>query len=48
MPEAYETLLLDVIKGDQMLFMRADQVEAAWRVVVRLFISCPNPIEHGC
>ena len=34
MPEAYETLLLDVIQGDAMLFMRADQVEAAWQVVM--------------
>ncbi len=32
-PEAYETLLLDVMTGDATLFMRADQVEAAWRVV---------------
>jgi glucose-6-phosphate 1-dehydrogenase len=33
-PEAYETLLLDVIEGDATLFMRADQVEAAWSVVM--------------
>ena len=33
-PEAYETLLLDIISGDQTLFMRADQVEAAWEVVM--------------
>jgi glucose-6-phosphate 1-dehydrogenase len=33
-PEAYETLLLDVIRGDATLFMRADQVEAAWAVVM--------------
>jgi len=33
-PEAYETLLLDVIEGDATLFMRADQVEAAWNVVM--------------
>ena len=32
-PEAYETLLLDVILGDATLFMRADQVECAWKVV---------------
>ncbi|MEO7982751.1 MAG: glucose-6-phosphate dehydrogenase [Bacteroidota bacterium] len=32
-PEAYETLLLDVLEGDATLFMRADQVEAAWKVV---------------
>lgn len=33
-PEGYETLLLDVIEGDATLFMRADQVEAAWDVVM--------------
>jgi glucose-6-phosphate 1-dehydrogenase len=32
-PEAYETLLLDALRGDATLFMRADQVEAAWEVV---------------
>jgi len=32
-PEAYETLLLDAIRGDATLFMRADQVESAWQVV---------------
>ena len=33
-PEAYETLLLDVILEDATLFMRADQVEAAWSVIM--------------
>ena len=33
-PEAYETLLLDVITGDATLFMRGDQVKAAWEVVM--------------
>ena len=33
-PEAYETLLLDVMEGDTTLFMRADQVEAAWDVIM--------------
>lgn len=32
-PEAYETLLEDVIEGNPTLFMRADQVEAAWRAI---------------
>ncbi len=32
-PEAYETLLLEVMRGDATLFMRADQVETAWAVV---------------
>ena len=32
-PAAYETLLLDVMRRDATLFMRADQVECAWKVV---------------
>jgi len=49
-PEAYETLLLDVILGDATLFMRADQIEAAWSVVTPILegwesvapVSFPN------
>lgn len=33
-PEAYEALLLDAMLGDPSLFMRNDQVEAAWKVVM--------------
>jgi glucose-6-phosphate 1-dehydrogenase len=33
LPEAYERLLLDVMRGDSTLFTRSDQVEAAWQVV---------------
>ena len=33
-PEAYETLLLDVMLGDATLFMRADQIEAAWTAIM--------------
>jgi glucose-6-phosphate 1-dehydrogenase len=29
-PDAYERLLMDVIKGNPTLFMRRDEVEAAW------------------
>ncbi len=29
-PDAYERLIMDVIRGDQTLFMRGDEVEAAW------------------
>ncbi len=32
-PDAYETLLLDVLLGDATLFMRRDQIEAAWKIV---------------
>ncbi len=33
MPDAYERLIMDVIRGDQTLFMRGDEVEAAWEWV---------------
>ncbi len=39
-PDAYERLLLDVMRGNPTLFMRRDEVEAAWRwaepILVRL------------
>jgi glucose-6-phosphate 1-dehydrogenase len=34
LPEAYEALLLDVLEGDATNFMRADQIEWAWKVVM--------------
>jgi glucose-6-phosphate 1-dehydrogenase len=55
-PEAYKTLLWDVIKNDATLFMRADQVEAAWRLLMphskfgrwrRLVTSLTMPPAHG-
>ena len=33
LPEAYERLLLDVMRGDSTLFTRNDELEAAWRFV---------------
>ncbi len=30
-PDAYERLLMDVVRGSQTLFMRRDEVEAAWK-----------------
>jgi glucose-6-phosphate 1-dehydrogenase len=32
-PSAYETLLLDALRGDTTLFTRSDEVEAAWQIV---------------
>lgn len=32
-PEAYETLLEDVIDGDQSVFVRQDEIELAWKIV---------------
>jgi glucose-6-phosphate 1-dehydrogenase len=34
LPEAYEALLLDAMEGDASLFMRNDQVETAWKIVM--------------
>ena len=30
LPEAYERLIIDVLRGEQTLFMRQDELEAAW------------------
>jgi len=38
-PEAYETLLLEIMTGDQTLFMRADQVEEAWEILMPIINS---------
>ena len=38
-PDAYERLLTDVLRGQQTLFMRRDEVEAAWRFI--------DPIARG-
>jgi len=32
-PEAYERLLVDALNGDASLFIRSDEIEAAWRIV---------------
>lgn len=32
-PDAYETLLLDAMRGDATLFTRRDEVEAQWRLI---------------
>jgi glucose-6-phosphate 1-dehydrogenase len=46
-PEAYETLLLDIMEGDSTLFMRADQVEAAWNALMPIINSWDaNPSVH--
>ncbi len=42
--DAYETLLLDVMAGDQTLFVRADEVELAWRLYARVLESPPTTL----
>lgn len=44
-PEAYETLLFDVMLGDSTLFMRADQEHVAWSIldpVLKAWSSTPS------
>jgi len=41
-PEAYETLLLDVMEGNATLFMRSDQVEAAWKIIMPILEAWDN------
>ncbi|MFL5330349.1 MAG: glucose-6-phosphate dehydrogenase [Gemmataceae bacterium] len=46
LPEAYERLLLDVLRGDATLFMRSDELEAAWQFVTPIldaWQSSPPP-----
>jgi glucose-6-phosphate 1-dehydrogenase len=46
-PEAYQTLLLDVIEGDQTLFVRADEVEASWKLYAPLLERKGQPIPYN-
>ena len=32
-PDAYATLLLDAMRGDQTLYKHRDEIEQAWRIV---------------
>ncbi len=44
-PEAYETLLADVMKGDQAAFIRADEVEMSWRIIATIIAQ--QPVLHS-
>ena len=41
-PEAYETLILDVIRGDHSNFVRDDELEAAWRIFTPILHQIEN------
>lgn len=45
LPEAYERLLLDVLRGDSTLFTRSDELEAAWRFLTPVLEAWESP-EH--
>ncbi len=36
LPDAYPTLILDILQGDQTLFVRGDEVEASWKLFTPL------------
>ena len=52
-PDAYESLLLDVIQGDRSLFIRNDELEAAWDIFTPVLKEIdqrrvpPEPYEFG-
>ena len=52
-PDAYESLLLDVIRGDRSLFIRHDELQAAWDIFTPVLHEIqrrklvPEPYEFG-
>jgi glucose-6-phosphate 1-dehydrogenase len=52
-PDAYERLVLDVVRGNQTLFMRRDEVEAAWTWIdpildnLGAILELPKPYTSG-
>jgi len=47
MPEAYQTLLQDVMTGDQTLFVHADEVEESWRVYSPIIENPPKVVPYA-
>jgi len=47
LPEAYETLLHDVILGDPTLFVRDDWVEASWELYTPLLANKPRVVPYA-
>jgi glucose-6-phosphate 1-dehydrogenase len=45
-PDAYERLLMDAVRGNQTLFMRRDEVEAAWHWVEPIIEGWGNSAEQ--
>ncbi|KAI9093008.1 glucose-6-phosphate dehydrogenase [Phlyctochytrium arcticum] len=52
-PDAYESLILDVLKGDKANFVRDDELDAAWKIFTPLLHTLekekikPQPYEFG-
>jgi glucose-6-phosphate 1-dehydrogenase len=45
-PEAYERLLLDALVGDATLFIRRDEVEAAWQIIDSIRAEWTKPLTN--
>ncbi len=48
-PDAYERLLMDTVRGDPVLFMRRDEVEAAWtwvEPILKAWQDRPGSLHH--
>jgi glucose-6-phosphate 1-dehydrogenase len=46
LPDAYQTLILDILEGDQTLFVRADEVEASWNLYDPLLELTPKLVGY--
>ncbi len=47
LPDAYETLILDVLVGDQTLFVHSEEVEASWRLFDPLLSGQEAPLPYA-
>src|SRR6202012_5805474 len=47
LPEAYEALLLDALEGEATQFMRADQIEWGWKVVMPILDAWKKSPKKG-
>jgi len=41
LPDAYQTLIRDIIRGDQTLFVRGDEVEKSWKIYTPILEDSP-------
>ena len=46
-PEAYQRLLLDALKGDAALFARSDEIETSWQLIDPLIAGLDSGQHSG-
>ena len=47
LPDAYERLLLDALKGDASLFARSDEIDRAWELVDPLLAAWETQLDKS-